>query len=141
MNPYGGTLHCGKSFEKYLRSLIIDDILSGGGNVSTEYYPGSFRAMGSKYKISGVTCFKRMEDLFSNGRKSPCPCCGYGSTEKADRTRTGFGAAAVKMQTFENLTYKGIKENIEAQSMATASISSIANCRNVRALGRVSYID
>ena len=76
MNPYGGTLHCGKSVEKYLRSLIIDDILSGGGNVSTEYYPGSFRAIGSKYKVSGVTSFKRMEDLLSNGRESPSLCCG-----------------------------------------------------------------
>ena len=75
MNPYGGTLHCGKSIEKYLRSLIIDDILSGGGNVSTEYYPGSFKAIGSKYKVSGVTSFKRMEDLLSNGsEKSPSPC-------------------------------------------------------------------
>ena len=46
--------HRGKSIEKYMRSLIIDDILSGGGNVSTEYYPGSFRAIGSKYKVSGV---------------------------------------------------------------------------------------
>ena len=76
MNPYGGTLHRGKSIEKYLRSLIIDDILSEGGNVSTEYYPGSFRATGSKYKVSGVTCFKRLEDLMSNGRKSTSPCCG-----------------------------------------------------------------
>ena len=38
-----------------MRSLIIDDILSGGRNVSTEYYPGSFRAIGSKYIVSGVT--------------------------------------------------------------------------------------
>ena len=53
-NAYGGTFHRGKSIEKYMRSLIIDDILSGGGNVSTEYYPGSFRAIGSKYKVSGV---------------------------------------------------------------------------------------
>ena len=76
MNPYGENLHCGKSIEKYMRSLIIDDILSGGRNVSTEYYPGSFRAIGSKYKVSGVTSFKRMEDLLSNGRKSPSLCCG-----------------------------------------------------------------
>ena len=41
MNPYGGTLHCGKSIERYLRSLIIDDILSGGGNVST-FLPRKF---------------------------------------------------------------------------------------------------
>ena len=47
-NAYGRTFHRGKSIEKYMRSLIIDDILSGGENVSTEYYPGSFRAIGSK---------------------------------------------------------------------------------------------
>ena len=29
-----------------------------GGNVSTEYYPGRFRAIGSKCKVSGVTSFK-----------------------------------------------------------------------------------
>ena len=112
-NAYGRTFHRGKSIEKDMRSLIIDDISSGGGNVSTEYYPGCFRAIGSKYKVSGVTCFKHMEDLLSNGRKSPSPCFGQGSTEKADGTRTSFGAAAVKMQTFENLTYQGRKENIE----------------------------
>ena len=56
-----------------MRSLIIDDILSGGGTVSPEYYPGSFRAN----KVSGVTSFKRMEDLLSNGGKSPSPCCSY----------------------------------------------------------------
>ena len=31
---------------------------------------------GSKYKVSGVTSFKRMEDLLSNGSgKSPSLCC------------------------------------------------------------------
>ena len=55
MNAYGRTFHRGKSIEKYMRSLIIDDILSEGRNFSTEYYPGSFRAIGSKYKVSGVT--------------------------------------------------------------------------------------
>ena len=114
-----------------MRSLIIDDILSEGGNVSTQYYPGSFRAIGSKFKVSGVTSFKGMEDLLSNGSgKSPSPCCSLGQTENAGKTRTRFGPAADKMQTFQNLTYKGI-ENIEAQSMATASNSTIG--RAVRA--------
>lgn len=51
MNAYGRTFHRGKSIEKDMRSLIIDDILSGGGGVSTDYYPGSFE---SKYKVSSV---------------------------------------------------------------------------------------
>lgn len=38
-----------------MRSLIIDDILSGGGDVSTEFFPGRFRTIGSKYQVSGVT--------------------------------------------------------------------------------------
>ena len=33
MNAYGRTSHRGKSIGTYMRSLIIDDILSGGGNV------------------------------------------------------------------------------------------------------------
>ena len=75
MNAYGGTFDRGKSIEKYMGSMNIDDILSGGGNVSAEYYPGSFKAIGLKYKVSGVTSFKLMEDLLSNGRKSPSPYC------------------------------------------------------------------
>ena len=43
----------GNQLKTYMRSLIIDEIFSG--NVSTKYYPGSFRAIGSKYKVSGVT--------------------------------------------------------------------------------------
>ena len=35
-------------------SLIIDDILSRGSNVSTESHHGSLRAIGSKYKVSSV---------------------------------------------------------------------------------------
>ena len=64
MNVYGTTFHRGKSIVKYVKSLIIVDILSGSRNVPTECFPGSFRA------------------------------------------------------------YKGVKENIEAQSMATAQRDS-----------------
>ena len=39
---YGRTFHRGKSIETYMRLLIVNDILSGGGNVLTEHYPGSF---------------------------------------------------------------------------------------------------
>ena len=76
MNVYGTTFHHGKSILKYVKSLIIVDILSGSRNVPTECFPGSFRAIKSKYKVSGVTCFKHIDDLLSNGSgKSPSPCC------------------------------------------------------------------
>ena len=59
MNAYGRTCHRGKSIEKDMRSLIIDDISSGGGKVSTEYRdPRGFRAIRSNYKVSGVYQFQ-----------------------------------------------------------------------------------
>ena len=53
-----------------MRSLIID-IMSGGGNVSTEYYPGSFRAIGSKYKVSGVTVSNVWKAFCQTGENLP----------------------------------------------------------------------
>ena len=109
-----------------MRSLIIDDILSGGGNVSTEYYPGSFRATGSKCKVSGVISFKRMEDLLSNGGKSPSPCCSYNCRCQLKRmAEPELDLFQLLIKCIPSRTYKGIKENIEVQSMATSSISTI----------------
>ena len=74
MNAYGGTFHRRKSIEKYMGYLIIDHILSGGRNVSTEYYPGRFRAIGSKYKVSGVTVsnvWKTLLPLHATARGQP----------------------------------------------------------------------
>ena len=56
-----------------LKSICIS-ILSGGGNVSTEYYPGSFRAIGSKYKVSGVTVSNVWKTFCQTGEKSLSPC-------------------------------------------------------------------
>ena len=56
-----------------LKSICIS-ILSGGGNVSSEYYPGSFRAIGSKYKMSGVTVSNAWKTFCQTGQKSPSPC-------------------------------------------------------------------
>ena len=54
-----------------MRSLIIDDILSGGGNVSTEYYPGCFRAIGSKYNVSGVAVSNVWKTFCQMGENLP----------------------------------------------------------------------
>ena len=69
-----------------MRSLIIDDILSGGRNVSTEYYPGGFRAIGSKYKVSGVTVSNVWKTFCQTAENLPLHAATMGSTEKAGRT-------------------------------------------------------
>ena len=47
MNAYGRTFHRESNWTGH------EAILSRGGDVSTEFYPGSFRAIGSKYKVIG----------------------------------------------------------------------------------------
>ena len=65
-----------------MRSLIIDDILSGGGNVSTEYYPGSFRAIGLKYKVSGVTVSNVWKSFRQTGENLPLHAAARGQPKR-----------------------------------------------------------
>lgn len=44
MNAYSRNFRHGQSAGKDARSLIVNDILSGGRYVSTVFYPGNFRA-------------------------------------------------------------------------------------------------
>ena len=85
MNAYGRTFHRGKSFEKDMRSLIIDDILSGGGDVSTEYNPGSFRAaIASKYKVSGVTVSNEWKTFCQTGENLPQHTAARGQPKRLE---------------------------------------------------------
>ena len=42
MNAYGTTFHLGELIEKYMKSLIIDDILSGGRECFNRVLPTKF---------------------------------------------------------------------------------------------------
>ena len=84
MNAYGRTFHRGKSIGKDMRSLIIDDILSGGGDVSTEYYPGSFRGIGSKYKVSGVTVSNVWKTFCQTGENFPRHTAARGQPKRLE---------------------------------------------------------
>ena len=44
MTVHSRTFRHGQSAAKDARSLIVNDILSGGREVSTKFYPSSFRA-------------------------------------------------------------------------------------------------
>ena len=130
MNAYGRTFHHGKSIEKYMTSLIIDDIMSGGRNVSTQYYPltGSFRATRSKYKLSGLPVSNAWKTFCQMRENLPLHAAARGQPRMLAEPQLAFGQLLIKCRPSENLTYKSIKENIEAQSMATLSISTYRPC-------------
>ena len=87
----------GKSIEKYMRSLIIDDILSGGGDVTTECYPGSFRAIGSKYKVSGVTVSNVWKTFCQTGENLPLHAAARGQPKRLTEPELRFDPASDKM--------------------------------------------
>ena len=106
MNVYGRTFQPGKSIEKYMRSLIIDDILSGGRNVSTEYTPGNFRAMGSKYKVSGVTVSNVRKTFCQTGENLPLHAAARGQPKSLAEPELDLVQLLIKCR--PSRTYKGI---------------------------------
>ena len=123
-NAYGRTFHRGKSIEKYMRSLIIDDILSGGGNVSTEYYPVTFRAIGPKYKVSSVAVSNVWKTFSQMGENLPRHAAARGQPKRLAEPELDLVQPLISVDLRE-LARALIKENIQAPSLATASISSI----------------
>ena len=106
-----------------MRSLIIDDILSGGGDVSTEYYQGSFRAIGSKYKVSGVTVSNVWKTFCQTGENLPRHTAARGQPKRLEEPELDLVQLLIKCR--PSRTYKDIKENIEGHSTATTSISTM----------------
>ena len=104
-NAYGRTFHRGKSIEKYMRSLIIDDILSRGGNVSTEYYPGSFRAIGSKYKVSGVAVSNVWKTFCQMGENLPRHAAARGQPKRPAEPELDLVQLLIKCR--PSRTYRG----------------------------------
>ena len=128
MNVYGRTFHRGKSVGKDARSLIIDVILSGGGDVSTEFYPGSFRAIGVKYKMSGLSALKIWKTFCQTTGDYLPRHTAKGQPKKPEEPELDLEQLLIKSR--PSITYKEIKENVEAHSTTTTSISAIG--RDVR---------
>ena len=51
----GRTYIKGRALQPDLRNLIIDDLLKGGGDSETSYFPGEFKRVADKFKVSDST--------------------------------------------------------------------------------------
>ena len=56
MNAYGTTFHHGKSIAKYMESLTIDDILSGGRECFDSVLPRKFKS--DRIKVESKRCYQ-----------------------------------------------------------------------------------
>ena len=57
----------GKCLGSDLRNSIVDDILAAGGDPETGYFPGEFKAIADKFKISNSTV-RNLWDLFCSSK-------------------------------------------------------------------------
>ena len=80
--------------------------MSGGRNVSTEYYPGSFRVIGSKYKVSGVTVSNVLKTFFQMGENLPLHAAARGQPKKLPEPELDLVQLLIKCR--PSRTYKGI---------------------------------
>lgn len=51
----GRTYIKGRALQPDLRNLIIDDLLKGGGDSETSYFPGEFKRVADKFQVSDST--------------------------------------------------------------------------------------
>ena len=86
--------------------------------------PGSCRAIGSKYKVSSVTVSKVWKTFSQTGENLPPHAAARGPQKRLVEPELDLVQLLIKCR--PSRTYKGINENIKAQSMATALFTTIS---------------
>ena len=95
---------------------VCKSIFSGVGNVSTEYYPGSFRAIGSKYKVSSVTVSNVWKTFCQKGENLPLHAAARDQPKRLAEPELDLVQPLINVDLRE-LTRALIKETIEAPSI------------------------
>lgn len=129
MNVYGRTYSQGKALDKELRSLIVDTILFEGGDVTTGYYTGSFRAIERRFKVTaGVP--KRVWNNFCKMGRLEYYRSVRGLKSPLEQPELEF--VRILKENRPSMPYKEIKENVERFTACNPSISAIGRAVRTR---------
>ena len=75
VNEQGRTYQRGKALSNEVRSMIIDEFVENGGDITTGYFPGSFDNTAKKFKLKIDTVKKLWKTFHTTGEfKRPKPC-------------------------------------------------------------------
>ena len=105
------------------RSLIVDTILSEGGDAATGYYSSNFRAI-----EAGVS--KRIwKNFCETGKLEPsCSMCSL----KSPLEEPALELIQILQENRPSMTYNEIKENVEQFTTSNPSIASIGRAVRTR---------
>ena len=118
----------GKSLSSELKGEIIDSVLEAGGDSTTEYFPGKWDHIGTKYKVYSKTVKDLWQTFVSNGdvQGNAKP---KGNTQKLSQGELNL-IEAMKTQN-PSILYKVIKENVLLHRNLQAGTSTTAISRAV----------
>ena len=75
VNKQGRTYQRGKALSDEVRSMIIDEFVENGGDITRGYFPGSFDNIAKKFKLKIDTVQKVWKTFHTTGEfKRPKPC-------------------------------------------------------------------
>lgn len=121
-NAFGRTYSQGKALNKDLRSLIVDVILSEGGDVTTGYYPGNFRDIERRFKVTAGVPKRVWNNFCKTGRLEPHRyVCGVQSPLEQPELEL----VRILKENRPSITYNEIKENVERFTAINPSIAAI----------------
>ena len=121
-NAFGRTYSQGKALNKDLRSLIVDVILSEGGDVTTGYYPGNFRDIERRFKVTAGVPKRVWNNFCRTERLEPYrSVCGVQSPLEQPELEL----LRILKENRPSITYNEIKENVERFTAINPSIAAI----------------
>ena len=129
MNAYGRTYRQGKALDNDLRSIIVDTIISEGGDVTTGYFSGNFRSIERRFKVSAGVPKRVWNNFCQTGKLEPHrPVCGL----KSPLEEPELELVRILKENRPSMTYNEIKENVERFTTSNPSIAAIGRAVRTR---------
>ena len=96
-------------FRERLRNLIIDDFIAASGDHETQYFPGKFKTIADKFKISNSTV-QNLWDLFCSNKNTSRP---RGGGNPSHLTHEDLRLIEVLVQTNPSVSLHELKVKLE----------------------------
>ena len=127
----GQTFESGKSLSTDLRRSIIDEIVLGGGNVITGYFPGHYKAVASRFCVARSTVrkiWKRYCEVFSEEAQAK----GGANRNREKLMEEDLELIKALKVRRGSITLREICDELQAIGGIDGNISSSTICRIIR---------
>ena len=128
LNERGRTFESGKALSNDLRRSIIDEVVLAGGNIVTGYFPGTYQAVATKFRVARSTVRKVWKNFCDDYVETAMPSGGPNRNrdkltgedlELIEALKIQRGSISLS-EICEELEALGLQENISASTISRA---------------------